>query len=320
MLIDRLTPNRVRRTGDDSPVPTVFHYAMRIGGRHQIFISLLALLVAGLTLLPLELQRRIVNNAIDSQDVDLLLWLGVIYLAVVLTQSACKFLLRMYQSWLSESATLYTRKHLAEIRAKSHSDEQGSEGRTVAVLGAEVDRLGGFVGEGISQPIADLAVLLSVITYMLIVEPLVALLALAFLVPQALLVPFLQRAINRLVEHRLSLLRSVSDVVAQQEERGWEPESQILTSRLTAIYKNRMKTFLVKFALKAANNILTALAPLGVLLVGGYFVILGETSLGVVVAFMSGFDRMASPLRELMAYYRMAAQANVQHAMIARWM
>jgi len=39
-----------------------------------------------------------------------------------------------------------------------------------------------------------------------------------------------------------------------------------------------------------------------------------------VVAFISGFERLATPLRELIAYYRIAAQANVQHKMIARWM
>jgi ABC-type bacteriocin/lantibiotic exporter with double-glycine peptidase domain len=49
-------------------------------------------------------------------------------------------------------------------------------------------------------------------------------------------------------------------------------------------------------------------------------VIEGETTIGVVVAFISGFDRMSTPLRELIAYYRIAAQASVQHRMIARWM
>jgi ABC-type bacteriocin/lantibiotic exporter with double-glycine peptidase domain len=49
-------------------------------------------------------------------------------------------------------------------------------------------------------------------------------------------------------------------------------------------------------------------------------VIQGETTIGVVVAFISGFERLAASLHELIAYYRIAAQANVQHRMIARWM
>jgi len=40
----------------------------------------------------------------------------------------------------------------------------------------------------------------------------------------------------------------------------------------------------------------------------------------VIVAFLSGFDRISGPIRDLIAFYRLAAQAEVQHAMIARWM
>src|SRR3546814_5050865 len=61
-------------------------------------------------------------------------------------------------------------------------------------------------------------------------------------------------------------------------------------------------------------NLLSAIAPLSVLLVGGLMVIAGETTIGVVVAFISGFERLSTPLRELVAYYRVAAQANVQRS------
>ena len=77
---------------------------------------------------------------------------------------------------------------------------------------------------------------------------------------------------------------------------------------------------LIKFAMKGFVNLLNALAPLSALVFGGYLVIQGETTIGVVVAFISGFDRLAAPLRELIAYYRLAAQAHVQHEMVARWM
>jgi hypothetical protein len=38
------------------------------------------------------------------------------------------------------------------------------------------------------------------------------------------------------------------------------------------------------------------------------------------VAFISGFERLADPLRELIAFYRLAAQSRVRHEAIARWM
>ena len=79
------------------------------------------------------------------------------------------------------------------------------------------------------------------------------------------------------------------------------------------------KTYVTRF--NAYNQaLLNALAPICVLVGGGYLVIQGETSVGIIVAFISGFDRMSSPMRELLSYYRVASQAAVQHRLIAKWM
>ena len=48
--------------------------------------------------------------------------------------------------------------------------------------------------------------------------------------------------------------------------------------------------------------------------------IIGQTSLGVVVAFISGFERLADPLRQLVTFYTLAAQSRVRHQAIAGWM
>jgi ABC-type bacteriocin/lantibiotic exporter with double-glycine peptidase domain len=81
-----------------------------------------------------------------------------------------------------------------------------------------------------------------------------------------------------------------------------------------------MRFFLAKFALKSLLNLLNSAGPATVLILGGYLVIQGETQVGVLVAFLSGFERMSSPVRELISFYRVAAQASVQHRMIAKWM
>jgi ABC-type bacteriocin/lantibiotic exporter with double-glycine peptidase domain len=72
--------------------------------------------------------------------------------------------------------------------------------------------------------------------------------------------------------------------------------------------------------MKSTTNLLTNSAPLSVLLMGGWLVIEGRTTVGVVVAFLSGLQRLEDPLRELLNVYRLAAQARVRHDMIARWM
>jgi hypothetical protein len=90
VLKSRLRPARIRRTGDDTPARSLYGYVWRMSGWHQAWLALLAALVAGLSMAPLELQRRIVNNAIGSENLDLLALLGAAYLAVVVLQAGLK--------------------------------------------------------------------------------------------------------------------------------------------------------------------------------------------------------------------------------------
>ncbi|SLN62544.1 ABC transporter transmembrane domain-containing protein [Oceanibacterium hippocampi] len=317
----RLKPKSIERTGDDRPVRSLFRFVWRMTGQHQVLVSLVALAVASLSMAPLELQRRIINNAVEDRDATLLIELGAIYLAVVAVQGAIKFGLRIYQGWLSESATAYCRNHLARIHAeRDRDDENNGQGRAVSVITTEIDKLAGFVGEGISQPVVNLGMFVAITGYMLVVDPLVAALSFAFLVPQLILVPFVQSWLNRLIEERLKLIRGLSDTITGAEEDGGSLTGDGFRTVVHEVYRNRIKIVALKSVLKAAVNLMNNLAPLSVLLVGGYLAIQGETTIGIVVAFMSGFDRLADPMRELLNFYRIAAQADVQHRMITRWM
>lgn len=308
-MTPRISPHEIERTGDDTPVSGLPAYVWRMSGAHQVWVCLLAAAVAALSMVPLELQRRIVNDVISASNLDLLVALGLIYLAVVLLQGGLKFALRMYQGWLTESAARYTRNHLGDLHMQQH-DENGS-GQAVTVIGAEVEKLAGFVGEGLSQPVVNAGMLLAIGGYMFVVEPMVALVSLCFLVPQAIVVPWLQTYVNRRLAVRVSLMREMGDAVAA----GASPAKAV-----SQIYRNRMAIYFFKFLAKMIVNLLNHAAPLAVLMYGGWLVIEGETTLGVVVAFMTGFERLSNPLRELLNYYRFAAQAQVQHQQIARWM
>src|SRR5690606_23358408 len=125
---------------------------------------------------PLELQRRIVDEVVRDRELGLLWLLAGGYLAVLLVQSLCKYFLHLYQSWLSESAVRYNRGHLTRLYERRRAgDEDEHGGVAVSIIGAEVDRLGGFVGEGLSQPVVNGGMLVAMGGYMLVVEPLVAL-------------------------------------------------------------------------------------------------------------------------------------------------
>lgn len=324
MKLFRIRPHEPKSTGDDRPAQSLWRYIWLMSGRHQIVVCLIAISVAVLGIVPLELQRRLVDDAISKQDMSLLTVLAVIYLAVVLVQSAAKFTLRIYEGWLSESAIRHNRRHLSRLYAEDRTGNgEGENGRAVSIIGSEIEKLGGFVGDGLSQPVVNAGMLIFGIGYMVSVEPIIGLIGILALIPQIALVPVIQKQINRLIEKRVEKMREVSDELSELHPGEDDSHKELLDPihrGISYLYNNRMWFFILKFGMKTLINLLNALAPLCVLVVGGYLAIKGETSVGIIVAFISGFDRMSSPMRELLSYYRMAAQAAVQHRMIAKWM
>lgn len=307
----------VEKTGDDSAVSSLMAFVWRMTRWHQVWACLLAVVVALLNLAPIELQRRIVNEVVETQDVPLLLRFGMFYLGIIVLHQAVKFALNTYQVWMTESTNLYTRRHLLGLYGSSIADgDDENSGQVVSIVGAEVDKLGGFVGEGLSQSCANLALLLGVLVYMAVVEPTIALFAVGFMIPQIIVTPLMQSHLNKLVERHVKFMRTLSDEVSELDATHEPGDLGILKK----IFSNRLRFNMLKFLLKAVLNLLNSLGPLAVLLYGGYLVMMGETQVGVIVAFISGFDRISGPVRELVGFYRVYAQANVQHRMIAKWM
>ncbi len=316
-----IEPRKPEQTGDDTPAPSLWRYVWRMSGIHQLWVSLLAVIVAALNMLPIELQRRLVDDAISDGKLNLLFTLAAAYAGVLVLHGLCKYLLRLYQGWLSESSIRYNRLHLSQLHEDNESKAAHEEdGKVVSIIGTEIDKLGGFVGECLSQPVVNSAMLIFGLGYMLSQAPLVAAIGLAALIPQVLLVPVVQKRINVLIARRVNTMRRVGDDLTRLPHKDTNLDETALPDRIDVLYRNRMMTFVLKFGMKAIINFLNGVTPLIVLIVGGYMVIDGQTTIGIVVAFISGFDRLSDPMREMLSYYRVAAQANVQHKMIARWM
>ena len=311
-------PRKIERTGDDAPVRTLSAFVWRMTGHQQIGLCLLAVLTSILGLVPVDLQRRIIDGPLAEADLGWLFRLGLIYLGVVLVHRALRFLQLQWQSWLSESTVLYVRNHLIGLYRKRDPSGQHA-GEAVSIVHAEVDHLGGFAGQAPSQAFANIAMVVGILGYMLWMSPAIAALSVALVLPQVLLMPVIQHRLNRLVNRRILMLRALGDHLGDGADGGDGGDGAV-GERLTAIFRNRMAFQFWKNLMKALLNTLNLLAPLAVLGWGGYLVIQGQTTIGVLVAFLSGFERLAAPVRELVTFYRTAAQAAVQHASIARWM
>src|SRR5712692_5433884 len=83
---------------------TMMGYVMRCSGRHQVVLALLSAAVFGLSTAPLELQRRIVNDAIKNGATRTILWLAAAYAGVAVLEQGLKLALNVYRGWVSEGA------------------------------------------------------------------------------------------------------------------------------------------------------------------------------------------------------------------------
>ena len=83
------------------------------GAIHQGALCLLAILVFLISAVPLELQRRIVDDAITNGAVRSIFWLAIAYLGVALTEGGIKLVMNIYRGWVSENAVRHLRRVLS---------------------------------------------------------------------------------------------------------------------------------------------------------------------------------------------------------------
>ena len=294
---------------------TIYAYVRRASARQQIVLSLLTVLVFPLTLAPLELQRRIIDDAVGEGDTRLLAILLGLYLAAVVALAALKYIRNVYSARVAEGIARMLRRRFSRDHASARGADDGTR---QSILVTESEKIGGFVSESIAFPLLQAGLIISVSAYMLVVDPLVALAALVFLIPAVAVVMATQPALNRLSAAKIAETRALSEDALKteasaevSEDEGTGPERHI-----GRIYWLRLRFATVKFMAKSINNTLNHLGPLSVLAVGGWFVIHGETAIGTVVAFMSGFERMTGPVRDLLNFYRRLAMMRVQYRLV----
>ncbi len=290
--------------------PTLYRYVWRVSAPQQVRLAVLAVCLFPLNMAPLELQRLMVNEAIENGEFRALAWLGAAYLAVIVLHAALKYVFRVYQSSVGEGV-------IRVLRWRITGNGRQSAGSQVALAASESEQVGGFVGEAVSVPLLQSGILVTVLGYMAWLQPVMALVAVASIIPSIVLTPILQARINRHIDSRVRLMRRVGDLYTDDREHAARSADERADAWVERIYSRRIRIFLLKFLLKGVNNLIGAAGPLGILMVGGYFVINGATEVGTIVAFLSGFERLTSPARELLNFYRRVSQVNTQFRLLA---
>lgn len=289
----------------------LYAFIWRNSSRQQAIACIVALVTLPLTLIPIELQRLIIDDAIANKELQTLVMLVSVYGVIVLAQQVIKFIYNMMCGRISEHLNRVMRDRIIE----EPSSEDVNDGTVVSMLTGEVEPIGGFGGDAYAQLVTEGGVLITIFAYMLYTEFSLALVAIAAFIPQALLTPLVQDKINEQSKKRIAQIRSIgSDAI--DAKNGKRAAAKRALKRTFSIFNIRLIIFRLKFGLKAALNLMDHFADLAVLAAGGYMVIQGQTEVGVIVAFLSGLGQLRSPWRTLVSYFRVSSDAQVRFKLL----
>jgi ABC-type multidrug transport system fused ATPase/permease subunit len=303
---------------------TLFGYIWRSSGRHQFALCLLSVAVFLLSAVPLELQRRIVNDAIGKGALDTILWLALAYAAVALTEGTVKLYLNIYRSWVGERTVLQLRRRIGALTATAAAaeDRAMAEGVEISMILSEVEPIGGFAGISFSEPVLQVGILLSVFGYLAWLEPWMALLSVAVFSPQLVFVPLMQRAINRRAGERIRTLREVSgEIVGASGGNAVLAVSQ--NSHIDHVFALDMGIFKLKFGMNFLMNLMHHLGVATALGVGGWYAVQGRLEVGTVVAFVSGLAKVNDPWGDIVNWFREMTVVGMRYRLVAdamRWL
>ncbi|HWA51250.1 MAG TPA: ABC transporter ATP-binding protein [Dongiaceae bacterium] len=302
---------------------SLYAFIWKTTRRDQVLLCAITLLVAGLSMVPLELQRRIIDDAITNMDLHGMYLLCGLYLIVLLAQGGLKYLLNVARGSLVERVAYALRQqvfhHLIGAgHPRSDDAHPVDKGAIVSMTSAEVEEVAGFVGDSISMPLLQAGTAFGTLGYLFWVQPQIAAFAVLLFLPQLFLVPLGQRRINRWAAIHARLLRKLGTVVVSEGKRQLSPRhaGRRFNHLADGARRTRVLIYRVKFALTFLGNFIDAIGPLIVLTVGGWLVLHGRAQVGTLVVFISGFQKVADPWDQLLTFYRTTSNARTKYRLL----
>lgn len=304
----------------------IFSFIVRYTLKSQFLLSVGALTTVPITYASLELPKRIINGALQSEtfmkseialtatQIEYLLILCGLYFLVLLLNSILKFVLNYYKGSVAEG--LVRRIRLYILRNESRSSSKKDSDSIVPILINEVEPVCGFSGDSFAVPLLQGGIAVTILVFMSLQNYALSAAALTMLPIQIFIIPKFQRRINNLVRQRVQLIRRLSGVL--DYEVKVKKSSAKARSIISSIQSIRLRLFKIKFMMKSLNNFIMNLTPFFFYLIGGYMVIEGQLSLGALVAVLASYQSLSSSIRELFTYYQSLQDAKIRYQEIIR--
>lgn len=277
---------------------------------------------------PLEMQKRIVNEAIHLRDEQLLFLYCGLYVGAVTLASLLKYIINILQVVIGQKIQVEMRNelyhHILQLPLQFYRKMQ--PGTVISAMTAELNAIGFFLGGALAIPVTSILTFLVFLGFMFSLSPLLALLSMSVYPFEVIIIPLLQRRYNRLNKKRIRNTRAMGNIVNEaisgihevHSNSSYPLEEKRLSLYVDSLYRILKKLFIVKYGMKFANNMFQSFGPFILFIVGGYLAINGEFTLGALVAFLSAYEKVYDPWREMMEYYQDYQDASVRYKQIMK--
>ena len=302
---------------------SLFSWVLGDNTKLQSLLLLIIVITVFARVLPLEMQKRVVNEAIKLRDIDLLLLYCGIYLVSVVSASGLKYLITLIQTLIGQRVLARMRKDLYHhiLTLPLNFFRRTQPGMVVSSLVTELTTSGTFAGMAIAAPITNILTLLAFAAYLLWLNWMLALISLAIYPVVFFLVPLLQKRANKANKKRVDTTRVLSSKIAEsitgiheiQANGAFQIENRKYDRIIDRLLKIRITWTLFTQGVKVTNNFFTALGPFFIFIVGGYLAMKGRLELGALVAFLSAQEKLYDPWKELIEFYQVYQDASVRY-------
>ncbi len=314
---------------------TLFGYIRRYSWREQIILLVMTCASFPFLYASLELPKIIINQAIaasnfprnfygfEVEQAQYLAILCAVFLLLVGANGGFKYFVNVYKGRLGERMLRRLRYQLftQTLRFPIPHFRRTSQGEVIAMITAEVEPLGGFIGDAVAQPAFQGGTLLTILAFMFAQDIVLGIAAIALYPVQMFLIPKLQRQVNALAKQRVRTVRRLAERIGEGISGIEEIHANDTAERHRAdfagwvgtIYDIRLQIYRKKFFIKFLNNFLAQLTPFFFYSIGGYLVIHGELTFGALVAVLSAYKDLSSPWKELLDWYQQKEDTRVKY-------
>ena len=255
-----------------------------------------------------------------------LLALTLTFLALIIISGLIKYQINTMKGWMGERMLRRLRYTLFDtfLRFPLPHFRRVKSAEMATMINAEVEPLGGFVGESIITPLYLGGQALTALFFILFQHVYLGLVAFGMVILQAVIIPRMRRRLLVLSKERQIAARQLAGRIAECVDGVVEIhandtsnyERAEFSARLGRLFLIRFEHFQRKFLIKFLNNLLSQITPFLFYLVGGYLAISGRLDIGALVAVIAAYKDLPGPVKELIDWDQERMDTSIKYAQV----